>query len=360
MKAAVCRAFGEPLTIEDVTLAGPGPQDISVAIRACAICHSDITYADGGWGGTLPAVYGHEAAGVVTAIGAEVSGLAVGDHVVVTLIRCCGDCHYCRRSKFVSCEEVFDLDRTSPLTDANGVSLTHGMRSGAFAEAATVHASQAVKIPASVPFDVASLLACGVITGYGAVTRTATIQPGDSVAVIGCGGVGLNAVQGAVHAGAGKIIALDVSDDKLTAAKSFGATHGINPKSGNAGAQVKDLTEGRGVDAVYVTVGAKSALDSAFDLITKEGMVVVVGMPATGVYAQYDPGTLAAWSQKIIGSKMGSAVIAEDIPALIALYQSGRLKLDELVSGRYRLDQINEAIAGVKAGTALRNVIVFE
>ncbi|QDZ02002.1 Zn-dependent alcohol dehydrogenase [Nitratireductor mangrovi] len=359
-RAAVCHAFGQPLTIEEIMLAEPGPGEVLVDIAACAICHSDISYAEGAWGGTLPAVYGHEAAGIVAATGEGVTGTRKGDHVVVTLIRSCGDCHYCRQASRVMCEEVFPLDRNGAISGADGRRYDQSMRTGAFADKVVVHESQLVAIPKDVPFDSASLLACGVITGFGAVVNSARVKPGQSVAVVGCGGVGLNSVQGAVVAGASVIVAIDLTDDKLAAAKTFGATHGVNPAKEDAAARIRELTAGRGVDHVFVTVGAKAAFDRAFDYITKNGTVVVVGMPPSGVFAQYDPGTLAAWNQKIIGSKMGEANIATDIPALVEHYRNGRLKLDELITRRYPLEEINEAIAEVNAGHALRNVIVFE
>jgi S-(hydroxymethyl)glutathione dehydrogenase / alcohol dehydrogenase len=360
MKAAICRQFGIPLVIEDIALAAPGPNDIRVRVKACAICHSDITYAEGGWGGDLPAVYGHEAAGIVLEVGRAVRNMHPGDHVVVTLIRSCGTCHYCARGSQVMCEEVFDLDRASPISDISGATVTHGLRTGAFAEEVVVHASQAVTIPEDLPFDIASLLACGVITGYGAVVHTAGLKPGEHAVIVGCGGVGLNAIQGAALSGAASVTAIDLEDSKLEAARRFGATHTVNPKKQDAREAIMALTERRGADYIFVTVGAKPALDGAFDFIKKEGSVIVVGMPPSGIYAQYDPGILAAWNQTVKGSKMGSSRIAEDIPALVALYKQGRLKLDELISGRYPLEGINEAIAAVKHGAALRNVIVFD
>lgn len=359
VKAAICRQFSQPLEIEEVKLAAPGPGEVAVDLAACAICHSDIMYMEGGWGGDLPAVYGHEASGLVTALGEGVDTVQPGDHVVVTLIRSCGHCHYCAQGHSVACETTFQLDKQSPLAGKGGESLTHGLRTGAFAEKVVVHASQVVAIDKSVPLDAASLLACGVLTGFGAVANTANIETGSTVAVIGTGGVGLNAVQGAAICGAAKIIAIDVSDTKLQAAKDFGATNVIDARQGDLADKVRALTQGRGVDYVFVTVGAKAAIDDAPAMISATGAVVIVGMPATGVLSQYDPGTLAAMSQKIIGSKMGSGRVQVDIPYLVELYQQGRLKLDELITGRYPIDEINDAIASTKGGDALRNVIVF-
>lgn len=359
MKAAVCRTFGAPLEIEDVTLADPGPGEVLVKMAATAICHSDITYAEGGWGGDLPAVYGHEGAGTVAAVGAGVTAIAPGDHVVVTLIRSCGHCHGCTLGMPVTCDASFPLDARSPLTDASGAPIVHGLRTAAFAEYALVEQSQVVVVPADLPAAVASLLACGVITGFGAVTNTAQVPAGAHVVVFGCGGVGLNSVQGAHLSGARTVIAIDLADSKLDAARRFGATHTVNPRTDDVVASVRSLTDGRGADYVFVTVGAKAAFDASYALLAKAGAVVLVGMPATGVMSEIDPGTMAAYSQRILGSKMGGARIGVDIPNLVALYRQGRLKLDELVSGTFPLEAINEAIAGVKAGDALRNVIVF-
>jgi len=359
MKAAVCRAFGKPLAIEEVDLAAPRGGEVKVQLAACAICHSDIYYAEGAWGGALPAIYGHEAAGVVEEVGPDVAKVAPGDHVVVTLIRSCGHCRYCERDMPVACESQFPLDRETPLHGVGGVPLVHGLRTGAFAEYVTVEASQLVAIPKDVPLDSASLLACGVITGFGAVTNTAAVPAGSNVVVIGTGGVGLNAVQGAAYVGARTVVAVDLSDDKLAAARRFGATETVNPAQRDLTAAVRAMTGGRGADYVFVTVGAKAAFDQSYGLLSPTGAVVLVGMPASGVMSEFDPGTLASASQRILGSKMGSARIDEDIPRLVALYREGRLKLDELITGRYPLEGINEAIAAVNRGEALRNVIVF-
>lgn len=358
VKAAVCHEFGSPLTIEEISIAGPGPGELLVGIKACAICHSDISYMKGEWGGELPAVYGHEAAGIVIDAGSG-TNFKPGDHVLATLIRSCGKCHYCAGGSTVMCEEVFEGDDPGPLSGADGKRLWKAMNCGAFAEQAVVHHSQAVKLPEDMDFAEASLLACGVITGYGAVANTARVKAGQNVAVIGCGGVGLNAVQGAVLCGASTIIAMDLSETKMQAAKSFGATHAINPASPGAVEQVMALTGNRGCDAVLVTVGAKRAIEDAPKFITKNGSVIIVGMPPSGVMTQYDPGTLAAWNQKILGSKMGETDLQRDIPQLLEAWREGRLKLEELITGRYPLDRINEAIEAVVEGKALRNVIVF-
>lgn len=359
MKAAVCRAFNEPLVIEELTLEAPQAGELVVDVKACAICHSDITYMDGGWGGALPALYGHEAAGVVSAVGPETPGVQVGDHVVVTLIRACGQCFYCSRGDRVMCETTLPLSTREPIKDASGAAVAQMMNVGSFAEQVLVHHSQIAVMPNDVSFSVASLLGCGVITGVGAAINTTTIKPGESVVVIGTGGVGLNCIQGAALSGANPLIAVDVNDAKLEASKEFGATHGINSKTQDVAAEVKALTNGRMADHVLVSVGVGPAIEQGIGLMGKGAETVIVGMPPSGVTTTFDPSWIAADSQRIIGSKMGSAQTPADIPQLVGLYRGGRLKLDELVTKEYPLEEINEAIAAVKRGEALRNVVVF-
>ncbi len=360
MKAAVCHEFGEPLVIEDVTLAPPGEGEVRIDLKACAVCHSDIHYAEGAWGGVLPAVYGHEASGMVMEVGRGVDGIAVGDHVVVTLIRSCGHCALCLDGHPTQCTTKTELDKKSPLTAANGSPIVHGLRTAAFAEETVVDASQVCVIPKDIPWTSASTLACGVITGLGAVTNTAKVRPGSCVAVIGTGGVGLNAIQGAVLCGAASIIAIDLADDKLEAAKSFGATHTCNPTKEDAATIIKAANSGQRADYVFVTVGSTKAMEQASTLIRRAGEVVIVGMPAVGPLASFEMLNLADMGQRITGSKMGQTRVSVDIPNLVTLYQQGRLKLDELVTKTYRLEEINEAFASVNRGEALRNVIVFD
>ena len=358
IRAAVAHAFNEPLVIEQVDLRTPARGEVEVTLEACAICHSDISFIDGGWGGTLPAVYGHEAAGRVTALGESVRGYAVGDTVIVTLIRACGACAPCASGSPVSCASQEPMD--GPITLPDGSPVEQAMACGAFAEKVVVQPSQLAKIPADMPMDVASLLSCGVITGVGAVVNAAGLRPGQTAVVIGAGGVGLNAIQGARIAGAAKIIAVDMLEDKLDAALEFGATHGVLAGSDKPWEAVRDLTDGRMADAVFVTVGAIPAYESAPRYLATGGKMVMVGMPHSGAEAHYEPVIIAALGQRMIGTKMGDVVLSRDIPWLVDLYQQGRLKLDELISGRWRLDQINEAIADTKAGAARRNVVMFK
>lgn len=360
IKAAVCHAFGAPLQIETIQLAAPGEGEVRVRVAACAICHSDLMYMDGAWGGTLPAVFGHEAAGVIESVGAEVTDYQAGDHVVVTLIRACGACHFCTTGKPYLCNGALALDGSAPLRGDDGGEIHQGLRTAAFAEYVTVHASQIVAIDKQVPLDRASLLACGVITGLGAVTNSADIAPGSHVVVIGVGGVGLNSVQGAALRGAKTVIALDTEPGKLATAKAFGATHGIDVRQGDAGDEVRAISGGQGADYVFVTVGSTAAVDQSFAMLANGGALVIVGMPPTGAMSAFEPGDLAGYGQRVIGSKMGSSRPQADIPALVDLYLAQRLKLDELISGRYPFSQINEAIASCRKGSDLRNVIVFD
>ncbi|MEM1072852.1 MAG: Zn-dependent alcohol dehydrogenase [Pseudomonadota bacterium] len=359
IKAAVCHEFGAPLRIEEILIRPPGVGEIEVAIDAVAICHSDISFAEGAWGGSLPAVFGHEAAGRVSAVGAGVTGLVPGDSVVATLIRACGRCRHCASGQPTVCETPYDGDM-GPIKTKNGGKLHQAMAMAAFAEKTVIDQKQAVKIDDSIPKESACLIACGVITGIGAVVNAAALKAGQDVVVIGAGGVGLNAIQGARIAGARRIVAVDMSEEKLEIAKSFGATHGVLATQPSPFKASQDALGGRGADAVIVTVGAIPAYDQAPRYLGAGGKVIIVGMPHTGATSQYEPVILAALGQGMQGSKMGDVVIERDVPWMADLYTQGRLKLDELISGRWRLDQINEAIADTKGGSARRNVIIFD
>jgi len=358
IKAAVCHEFGAPLKLEEIILRAPEAGEIKVDLDAVAICHSDISFAEGAWGGSLPAVYGHEAAGKVSAVGTGVNGIAVGDNVVVTLIRSCGTCPTCAGGAPTLCSTPYDGDK-GPIKTADGGTLHQAMACGAFAEAVVVDQRQVVKIGNDIPMECAALIACGVITGVGAVVNAAGLRAGQDVVVIGAGGVGLNAIQGARIAGARRIVAVDMSEEKLEVAREFGATDGILATEAKPWTAAKRAM-GRGADAVIVTVGAIPAYDTAPRYLAFGGKVVMVGMPHSGQKSSYEPVVLAAVGQGMVGSKMGDVVIQRDIPWMVDLYSQGRLKLDELISGRWKLEQINEAIADTKTGGARRNVILFD
>jgi len=357
IRAAVCRSFGAPLALETLTLRDPGPSEIEVTLEAVAICHSDISYLEGAWGGTLPAVYGHEAAGRVTALGPGVAKVSLGDRVLVTLIRSCGTCPDCASGKPVYCtgKEV----REAKLTDASGAPVLAAMECGAFAEKVIVDQSQVAGLGEAIEPQSACLLACGVPTGVGAVVNTARVRPGDSVVVIGAGGVGLNTVQGARIAGAARIVAMDLEPSKLEDARGFGATDTILATEEKPWVTLMNITGGRLADHVFVTVGAIPAYDMALRLIAPGGTAYAVGMPHSGAMSAYEPVMIAALGQGLRGTKMGDVVLSRDIPWMVDLYGQGRLKLDELVSRQWPFEQINEAIANTNAGQARRNVLIF-
>ena len=359
IKAAVCRAFNAPLVIEDILISSPGMGEVEVSLGAVAICHSDISFASGAWGGHLPAVYGHEAAGVISAVGEGVGDFNVGDPVVVTLIRACGSCPSCAGGKPTICETPYDTVK-GPLRTADGNPLEQAMACGAFAEKVVVSHRQVVRIPETLPKDLACLLSCGVITGVGAVVNAAEMRPGQDVVVIGAGGVGLNAIQGARIAGARRIVAIDMTEEKLDIAMEFGATHGVLGSLREPWKAAYKALGGRGADAVLITVGAIPAYDQAPRYLGRGGKAIMIGMPHSGDVSTYEPVVLTALGQGMVGSKMGDVVIQRDIPWMIDLYEQGRLKLKELISGRWSLLQINEAIKDTKTGTAKRNVIMFK
>ncbi len=359
MKAAVCYEFGKPLVVEEVEIAPPHTGEVKAKIAACAICHSDVLCIRGAWGGETPVVAGHEAAGIITEVGHGVTSVQPGDRVVVSLLRSCGRCFYCTIGSPHNCEFEFPLARESRLRNKDGVPLVHGIYTATFAEYAIVDQSQVVKIPESLPFDCACLLACGVITGVGAVVNTVQVETGSSVVVIGTGGVGLNCVQGAVLSGAARIIAVDLLDNKLEAARLFGATHTINAGDQDTVATVLALTEGRGADYAFVAVGSSAVITQGSRMIRKGGTTVIVGMPPNDDVEFTLNAHDMAYGRTVIGSRVGSTRLSVDVPRLVELYQHGRLKLDELITNRYPLEQINEAIESMERGEALRNVIVF-
>lgn len=359
LRAAVCHRFGERLTIEEVELERPAESEVMVRVLACGVCHSDISFIEGAWDGPLPAIYGHEVAGVVTETGAGVESVKAGDHVVVTLVRSCGRCFYCMRGEVTQCEGTFAIDQRVPLRLTGGGAVKQGVRVAGFAEYVTVHASQVVPIAAGVPPESACLLACAVATGVGAVRNTAQVPAGASVVIVGAGGVGVNSVQGASLAGAAPVIAIDVSDSRLDSARLFGATDTINSRQVEAGEAVRKLTGGRGADYTFVTAGSPAAIGLGLTLSRRAGTVVIVGITATGETIPVDAGELADSARRVLGSKMGSIRPQVDLPAMAEQYRSGRLKLDELVTARFPLDQINEAIDTARRGQGLRTVIVF-
>jgi S-(hydroxymethyl)glutathione dehydrogenase/alcohol dehydrogenase len=359
MKAAVCYELGQPLQIEEIEIDPPQQGEVKVRVVATAVCHSDIHYIRGDWVADLPVVVGHEAAGIVEAVGENVTLARVGDPVIISLLRSCGHCFYCTSGLPNHCDGTFALRTESRLHTRQGDIIYQGIRTAAFADYVIVDQSQVIQVPSDMPLDRAALLACGVITGLGAVVNTAQVKPGSSVVVIGAGGVGLNAVQGAVLSGASRIIAIDLIDSKLEAAKIFGATHTLNARQEDISLQVRALTSGRGADYVLVTVGSTTAVLQGMKMLRRAGTLVIVGMPPAEATAPLSVISVADRGIRILGSFMGSTRLRIDIPWLVDLYQQGRLKLDELITARYPLEQINEAIEAMERGEALRNMIVW-
>jgi S-(hydroxymethyl)glutathione dehydrogenase / alcohol dehydrogenase len=360
MKAAVCYEYGKPLVIEDVELDPPKDNEVKVRIAATAVCHSDIHAIKGEIGPPLPFIAGHESSGYVEEIGKNVVDLKPGDHVTVSFLTSCGQCYSCKKGLPHLCATRFDQDKISPIKDKSGKRITRMVRTASFAEYVNVDQSQAVRLPKEMPLIPASLLACGVVTGFGAVVNTAKVQPRSSVVVVGVGGVGLNSVQAAALSGAYPVIAVDISDKKLEAARIFGATHTINSKKEDMAKVVLELTSGRGADYVFVAFGRTDVINQSFLLSGIRGMTVILGLPPVA------NSNLSISVFDIIGNERiltaahgGSTNMSIEIPQLVALYQAGKLKLDELISGKYPLNKINEAIELAIKGDALRNIIVF-
>lgn len=357
IRAAVCRAFGQPLVIETVQLRDPGPGEVAVTLEAVAICHSDISYMEGAWGGALPAVYGHEAVGRISAIGPGGGSLAIGTRVLVTLIRACGTCPSCAGGAPVYCRAT--KPALPKLTDAAGAPVHAAMECGAFAQQVVVDHSQIAPVGEAIAPEAACLLACGVPTGLGAVVNTAHVRAGETVVVIGAGGVGLNVIQGARLAGAARIVALDLEPSKLADARAFGATDTILATEPKPWTTVAAITAGRMAQHVFVSVGAIPAYDLAPRLLAWGGTIYAVGMPHSGDTASYEPVIMAFTGQGMRGTKMGDVVLSRDIPWMVDLYGQGRLMLDELISRRWAFDEINQAIADTRTGQARRNVLVM-
>ena len=360
MKAAICYEFGQPLVVEEIEIDPPKAGEVKVRMAATAICHSDIHLIRGEWGGAVPVIAGHEGAGVVVQVGPGVSLVHEGDHVVISLLRACGRCRFCTTGASHLCEGTFVLSSESRLRNQHGQAIQHGMRTAAFAEYVIVDQSQLVPVPNAMRLESAALLACGVITGIGAVVNRAQVAPGSSVAVLGVGGVGLNAIQGARLVGAHPIVAIDLVDIKLEMSSAFGATHTVNAARDDVQAAVSEITGGRLADYVFVTVGSVAAAERAYSLAGRRGTVVFVGIPDWVSKVPIPIGPTISTEKTITGSLMGSTRLSVDVPWLVALYEAHRLKLDELITARYPLSQINDAITSTASGSVLRNVIVFD
>src|SRR5574338_768125 len=363
-KAVICREWNKPVVVEEIDVESPRRGEVMVQIKACGVCHSDLSGTNGTIPLPPPTVLGHEAAGIIAEVGEGVTDIAVGDTVVVSWVPMCGKCPYCVEGRpqlcAVSAKATLTLpDGTSRYKDAKGNTLNHFAGTGVMTEYATLHRDNVIKIDPDVPLDKAALVGCAVMTGVGAALNTAKVTPGSSVAVFGAGGIGLNVIQGAALAGAEKIIAVDLEDKKLEFAAVFGATHTINPKTaGDAVQNIMALTGG-GAEFTFECIGNAKVIEQAFAATRKGGTCVVVG-----VAKMTDQVTLGAFllpfQEKVLtGSMYGSARPAIDFPRLLNLYKSHRLKLDELVTATYKIEEINPAFDDMQKGVNARGVILM-
>jgi NDMA-dependent alcohol dehydrogenase len=359
----VLKAVGEPLAVEAVELAPPGPGEVLVRLAACGVCHSDWNVISGATPNPLPAVLGHEGAGVVEEVGEGVKAVALGDHVVLSWLPACGRCFYCRRGRPVLCDVAMaDMFRgTLPggvlRLSRDGEPLYHYSYLSAFAERCVVPEGCCVRIRKDAPLDVAALVGCAVMTGFGAVVNRARVEPGSAVVVFGAGGVGLSAVMGARLAGARTIVAADPVAFKRETALELGATHAVEP--GAARELLRELTDGRGADVAVDTAGVPGIVAQAYDSVRRGGTVVAVGIPPVGATADLPGPGLPREEKVVTGSFYGSCRPQADMPLVLDLFMEGRLPLDRLVTRTYRLDEVNEAFAAMNAGEVARAVVAL-
>jgi len=359
VQAAVLHEVGAPLSLREVALDAPGPGEVLVRTAAVGVCHSDLHFVEGLYPHPLPTVLGHESAGAIEAVGPGVRDLASGDHVITCLSAFCGHCEYCLSGRPALCaspDMARRADQPSRLT-MDGAPVAQFMNLSSFAEQLLVHEHAVVKIPPDVPLDRAALIGCGVTTGLGAVFRTAAVEPGTTVAVFGCGGIGLNCIQGAAIAGAARIIAVDRLAVKLSMASDFGATDVVDASSIDPVAAVMELSGG-GVHYAFEAIGLAVTVQQAFAVLRRGGTATVIGMVPFGMKVEL-PGFEFLREKRIQGSTMGSNRFRIDMPRYLELYRQGRLKLDELVSARRPLAEVNEALADLKRGEVARTVLVF-
>jgi len=359
MKAAVLREINRPLSIEDVTIDNPAPHEVLVRTVAAGVCHSDLHFQNGAYTYPMPAVLGHESAGVVEKVGSEVHYVKPGDHVITCLSVFCGHCEYCTKGRPVLCskEETRRPRTGKSRLSKDGAPVWQFLDLSSYAEQMLVHENAIVKIDKEMPLDRAALIGCGVMTGAGAVMNTARIPAGSTVAVIGCGGVGLAAIQGARIAGASRIIAVDTVASKLELAKRMGATDGVNAKLGDPVEQVKQLTGG-GVEYSFEAIGLKRTAEQSFEMLRNGGTATVIGMIPVGTKIELH-GVDFLFEKRIQGSSMGSNAFRVDMPRFVELYKQGRLNLDDLISKRIKLEQVNDAFEDLKKGELARSVIMF-
>lgn len=364
-RAAVLNKVNEPMTLDTLDMAPLAPSDVLVKIKASGLCHTDLEVIQGSLAYPLPIVLGHEGAGVVEAVGADVTQVKPGDHVICSWNPHCGHCFYCERDLPILCEPFarhqpkgFLLDGRSRMK-RGGEQVHHYSVTSTHAEYTVVPESGAIVVPKELPFDRACIIGCGVMTGVGAAVRKAKVAAGSSVVVIGCGAVGLNVLQGAKLVDAGKIIAVDVGKAKLDRAVQFGATHSIDGASKDVLDQIKALTGGRGADYVFESAGSKNTFRLSVEAVRPGGQVVWLGKINVNEDVSFRWGSLMG-EKGIVRSSYGDARPRRDFPWLAEEYLKGRLKLDELITNRIRLDQINDGFASLARGEGIRTVVIFD
>ena len=361
MKAAVLNSVPGRLDIEDIEIGQPGPREVLVRTVAAGVCHSDLHFMEGKYPFPCPAVLGHESAGIVEAVGSMVHYVQPGDHVITCLSAFCGHCSQCTDGHLTLCEnkrtELVRQPGEPPRLSRDGETVNQFMHLSSFAEHMLIHEQALVKIDDEMPLDRAALIGCAVTTGLGAVFRTARVAPGESIVVIGCGGIGLSAIQGARIAGANKIIAVDMSESKLELAQQLGATHLIDASEVDAVDAVTSLTGG-GVHHSFEAVGMKQTAEQAYRMLRSGGQATVIGMIPVGAMVEIH-GPELLMEKKLTGSNMGSNQFRTDMPRYVDMYLDGRLHLDEMVSKTIGLDDINEGFEDMKAGNVARSVVAF-
>lgn len=366
MKAAVMRAPNAPLSIEDVSVSKPGPREVLVRLKAIGVCHSDVHFWDGAFPAEMPVILGHESAGVVEQVGSMVSAVKPGDHVVSILSPFCGQCEFCLTGHMSVCHtvngEFFNRsEEEPPRLHIGKEKVNQFLNLSSFAEQILVHENTLCAIDPEMPMDRAALIGCGVITGVGSVFHAAQVEPGSTVAVVGCGGVGLSTINGAAIAGAARIIAIDLSDEKLKMAKTFGATDFVNPNKGDPVEQVKELTGG-GVHYSFECIGLKQTAEQAYLMLRPRGVSTLIGMIPPGVNIEIPGIELLVTEKRLQGAVMGSNRFRVDFPRLVELYKQDRLHLDDLISDRIGLEGITGALQNLKdnKGTVARQVVTFD
>ena len=362
-QAAVLHQPETPLTIDEVELGPVKAEDVLVRIVASGVCHSDLHVYHGQKGWPMPMVLGHEGAGIVEEVGSAVTQARAGDHVVINLAPYCGRCRHCSTGRVYRC-----LNRRGPagcLYDGDtrlasrGQRIHHFANSATYARHAIIHESSAIRVDDDIPLEKACLVGCALPTGIGAVINTARVEPGSTVVVIGCGGVGLNVVQGARLAGAARVIAVDVLEHKLAIAREFGATDIIDASMESTVEQVQRMTGGEGADYAFEVIGKVETIMDAYDCIGRGGKAVVVGVGPDGVHLPIEPRSLLQ-EKTLTGTQFGSTRAARDFPLYLDLYRQGRIKIDELITGYRKLEEINEAFQDLEEGRAIRTVLLME